>query len=539
MDAQGLRKDPKDEVETTPSASAHALEGVSGLSQSDWVRSLLAPIGERRAGDDPRYSDRFMAVKAEIDRLSGNDFGKIARLSEEILAHEGKDLRIAGYLVLGTVRTQGLDRFCEVIEFYAAFLDQYWDTCFPSSEAGRVQAYRWLANDRIEAALGELARAPASDADVMKRVERAVSGFRAAASRRMGDDGHWAGLEEWVRAFAADNALNDVKVSAAARSEGSAGASKEAFALATESDALLQLRKIADYYRGQKERAKALAIIYSYRWSGLVSPPQEGGRTRLPAPRAGAMAEIRTLRAQNASHESIFDACMSAFEEPGGQWNLDIQKATHEALSGLNDSAALSIQEAQLRSLLARCVDVQDFRYEDGTAFADEATREWLHGFLGAAPADAASTDAGVTDEASREIMKRAAKVAVNQNLHAGLALLEALPDRTGRQKFLKSLGHVRLCIKTRNLDMALAIIESLESQMKTLNLVAWEPALALDVWRAHAHVVKLLIADAEPPGKTSLTERLAEITATVCLVDLQEAARMKRNVKMKGALHE
>jgi type VI secretion system protein VasJ len=537
MGAQGLMKDPSDEIETTASASAPALGGEGGLSQSDWVGSLLAPIGDQGVGEDPRYSDRFMAVKTEIDRLSGNDFGTIARLSEEILAHEGKDLRIAGYLVLGTLRTQGLTRFCEVIEFYAALLDQYWDACFPRSEAGRVQAYRWLANDRIEAALAELAAASAGDADVMTRVERAVSGLCAAASRRMGQEGRWTGLEEWARTFAANNALNDVQVSVG-QSEGLAGAaSKEVFAVATESDALLQLRKIADYYLTQKERAKALAIMYSYRWSGLVSPPQEGGRTRLPAPRAGAMAEIRALKAQGASHESVLDACLSAFEEPGGQWNLDIQKAAHEALSGLNDAAALSVLEAHLRSLLTRCADAEHLRYEDGTAFADEATREWLGSFLATAPADAAPTESGVADKALKETIKRAAKVAVDQNLKAGLALLEDLPDRAGRQKFLKSLGHVRLCIKTKNLDMALAIIKSLEGQMEALNLAAWEPALALDVWRAHAHVVKLLIADAQPSGKTDLTERLAEIMAAVCRVDLQEAARMKRNIKMKGVL--
>lgn len=497
-----------------------------------WVSAIAMPIGVNGCGEDPRYGDRFALIKGEIDRLSGTNFEQVARLAREVLTEEGKDLRVAGYLILSTLYVEGPEGLLDAIEVYRGILDKYWDGCYPLKDTARIQSFDWLNSDRLETFLQQQ-NTERLNVATAQRLRDAVAGLNRVVRERMGNEApQWSRISTWVEQLCntKQEQISKHEQEQRAQDQRLRQASAEDAPL-TDSRAEAMVAKLGAFYRGRGERSRAVALLRAYRWGGLQIPPHEKGVTRIPPLRPGAFTELAALQEKGAP-ERVFEYCESLLLEPGGQWNMDIQLAAYQSLVGLNDTPSAQLLEAEATGLVGRCGALLELRYEDGTPFATEPALQWLQVPTSEAPA----TPTIEGDGAVEAVVRRAQEAAKNNkgDLVAGLSILRELPAETGRQRFIKRLEEARLCVKTAQADMALPIMEALDEEIRGSALAQWEPALAIAAWRLYVQVIKQELEKADLQRKEELRTRMRRINAAVCTTDIQEAARMNRPAKAK-----
>lgn len=525
------------ETPATPPLSAKVLE-------------LIQPIGSNGTGEDPRYSEQFAQIKQEIDRLSDANFELVMKLSREVLISGGKDLRVAGYLILSTLYCKGLPELPDAITVYRVIVDKLWDGCFPLKESARSQAFAWLNSDRMDTFIQQQNGDAASLAD-LQRLRDEIELLNKAVRLRLGDEApQWTRINAWVDNYLKEK-LNQKKSQDQEQREQSQkqsqtqGEQEERLRQSASSDAPLtesraeqQIGKIITFYRERGERAQSVALSRAIRWGGLLTPPNEAGVTRIPPFRANALNDLAALQASGAGPEQIFVLTENLLMEPGGQWNMDLQHIAHKALVGLNDTASVHVLEAELKSLLKRCAGLADLCYDSRVTFASETTKEWLNS-MATEGSSANEEQSGITaDSEIKEITIEASKACAGGNLVAGLEVLKELPGSTGRQRFIRRIEEARLCIKTKHTEMAMPMLDALDREIAKTDLSAWEPSLAVTVWRLQLKLIALELPKANSTQQHDLKARIKEINASICIADPYEAARMNRTTNDKGVTH-
>ena len=187
------------ELETAETLATAAAPAAPALPAS--VLELIQPIGSNGTGEDPRYSDEFAQIKQEIDRLSGANFELVMKLSREVLTSVGKDLRVAGYLILSTLYCKGIPELPEAITVYRMIMDKLWDGCFPVKDSARSQAFAWLNSDRMDTFIQQQNGEAASLAD-LQRLRDEIDLINKMARLRMGDEApQWTRINSWVDNF--------------------------------------------------------------------------------------------------------------------------------------------------------------------------------------------------------------------------------------------------------------------------------------------------------------------------------------------------
>lgn len=528
----------KDQAEPVVVASdvATAQEDSVARELPEWLKEIAQPINGG-AGEDPRYSDRFAAIKTEVDKLSGTDFKKIIDYSREILQEEGKDLRVAGYLIMGTLFTENTEGLADAIDAYNSIMENFWDGCYPLRESGRMQAYAWLNNDRISSFISQL-KEDALGIEDLQILNNSLDRLHKLAKQNLGSEANrWKSLGDWT-----SKALKEKKAAQARLTKERKEQEERLREVASIDGAITDgkagdlISKLANHFREQGELIRAIGILRSYRWGNLTTPPNENGVTRIPAIRPTALTEIQLLQTNNAAPVEIFNHCETAFLEPGGQWNMDLQLIANNALKAMKENGAADALENEVSGLVKRCPELQELSYDGGAPFASAEAKEWIEEIKSSNEGGGGSQfDVGHTEE-TKTIIKSAQKEAKGGSLLEGINLLKDLPDDSGRERFVKRLEEARLCVKARQPEMAMTILEDVEKKIDNRELANWEPALAIDTWRLLSLAIKQAIPKSDASQKPQFEKKLKEIHAAVCKIDLQEAVRMTSLKKAKGA---
>jgi type VI secretion system protein VasJ len=170
--------------------------------------------------------------------------------------------------------------------------------------------------------------------------------------------------------------------------------------------------------------------------------------------------------------------------------------------------------------------------------FANEITKEWLNSLATEAPAESEEPAGSTADTEVKNITIAASKACTGGNLVAGLEVLKELPGNTGRQRFIRRIEEARLCIKTKQTEMAKSMLDALDREIVRSDLSAWEPAIAISVWRLQLKQIAIDLPKANSTQQQELKTRIQEINALICIADPYEAARINRTTVNKGANH-
>ncbi|MFP3565147.1 type VI secretion system protein TssA [Paraburkholderia sp. SIMBA_030] len=504
---------------------------------SDWLRPLPTVDGNG-VGRDPGYDDAFMVVKEEIGKLSEIDNALIASSCEQLIKEVGKDLRLAGYYVFARVRQDGAAGFADGLELTAALVDRFGPALQPARDEAKRAALEWVATARV---LDQLDR---HDAFAPADLERAM----AALNLIMGRTGEWPeaarpnlqplasrfeGKEEPARA---DTDATATRPGASALSSGGTAIA----GIASVRDALEQARVVAQFLRNQENGyLPSVRLIRCVRWDTLHDvPPANGqGRTRLAPPRSELRQQFKRLVLQKQWHE-LLERVEGAYMEGVNHLWLDLQYFQHVALdhAGAPCTEWRDILRADFALFLERLNGIERLAFSDGTAFADDATLEWIASHAVVRNLDEgealAALPVSADDESGaagnwQEMERQARDLTQSQGLEGALAWLAGLPGiRSERQRYLQRWVMARVADHAGRADTALHLLGELDEGAQAYQLARWEPSLTFEVKHHLLTTLKALLTrkDADKP---MLAQRIEKLRGELTVLDPARAVAL------------
>jgi type VI secretion system protein VasJ len=495
-----------------------------------WSSWLVPFSGDHPCGRDPGYEDAFFELKDEAAKLTGIDDALIVRSCEQLIQETGKDLRVAGYYTFARLRQDGPAGFADGLELTAALVDSFGVALLPARAETKKGALEILATTRMVDLLDS--RGEFAPADL----ERAIAALHLLVMRT----GEWPeaarpNLHPLVARFERNGeSQRSVHLEPDSPQQASQGApGKVTGTVSSTRDLLDQTRTMATWLRDQENGyLPSVRLVRSVRWDTLheVPPADAQFRTRLVPPRSELRQQMKRLMLQKHWHE-LLERVEGAFMEGVNHLWFDLQYFQHVALDhvGAPYSAWRELLRADFALFLERLPGIERLAFNDGTAFADDTTLEWIARHAVVRDLEAGETvapfpvSADSDDGASGdwpEIEAQARDLAASQSLEAAFAWLESLPGmRTERQRYLQRFVMARLADHAGRTDAALPLLAELDAATQTVPLVRWEPALAFEVKHQLIKALKT-VSGRKDADRPALARRIDQLQGELTVLD-------------------
>ncbi len=503
-------------------------------SQAERWQPWLQPISAGSpVGEDPGYDDDFQRMREEVNQLSGADAERVVQLAEKLLIHTCKDLRVATYYLWARLQKDGEAGLADGLMLLAALVERYAADILPTRPNSRKMALEWLASAKVldslslypEVVRSEAERTVAALAWLERGLEAwpqeqrpALGALYGALSARLTQSG---GVDALVPQHSASHESNQQM------------AAPTATAIKSGRDLLDNGRALSGYLREQPQGwLAAHRLMKSLRWDTVhQAPPQEAnGNTRLASPRADYRAQLKRLYLQQSWTE-LLDQVERVYAEGVNHFWLDLQWYLYQALNkqpAPQDSWA-DIVKRDLGMFLERLPGLELLQWNDGTPFADEATRDWITQHVsGNRPQQWLPAPKAVLTTADAEILSLEGEAQVqadSDGVEVALAWLAARPGiHTGRQRWLLRLLMARVAEQYGKSDLAVHLLGELDATAQQHALAAWEPELNFEV---KARLLKLLRLKAQrnDADKPTLARRTEALLAALVAIDPVRAA--------------
>jgi type VI secretion system protein VasJ len=474
------------------------------------------------AGISVRYAAEFEQLQAELQKLDSLspstgtavriNWQEVIGLSTEILTKKSKDLVVAGFLCRALFEVQGYPGLSGGLQCLHGMVSRFWDVLYPETSRmrGRLGALAWIS---AKVGLAVVHRVPAAgEREALKICDQLVDSLETLLSDKFKDNGpKFTELRDALRAHARNIEFDEPSAAPASSPRASSPAILPSVdvitslencgrAVATGADLLW---KAASFARSQDS-----VQPWPYRTVRVVTwlqvdalPAQVENTTRIPPPPPHLTKGYQALIVQQAWKELINQAEEQVRHTPF--W-LDLHRYCDLALSRLGPSHAHARHAvtAELIAFLHRFPEILEYRFSDGTPFADEETQSWIDSELLSAfqsnviaiPAAANDMD-GCTDlrAKAQELMQ------AGQFRDALSVYVDGIANTTvPRRQFRTRLDLVQLCLDAGHVKIALSHLDILDRQLKSGSLETWEPMLAREV----LHTLWAALQRCMPDGK-------------------------------------
>ncbi|HET9743030.1 MAG TPA: type VI secretion system protein TssA [Terriglobales bacterium] len=252
--------------------------------------------------------------------------------------------------------------------------------------------------------------------------------------------------------------------------------------------------RAAEYLRKQDASLVAPYLVTraicwgELRWQG--DSPDE---TFLASPSTEVRQALRQFF-RDSNWEELLRGVEDAMSTPCGRAWIDLQRYAWESCYNLSYSAVAKAICSETRALLEDYPSLLSASLSDGTAAADQATRDWVRdNVMPAAAADEAQEAPAMhyeQPEASHENGKADYFDAAFQLARSGRVgeaiedfSREAAREVSGRERFRRQMQLAQICLSTRHEALAYPILQSLAQEVERRNLLDWEePAFLAQV---------------------------------------------------------
>ena len=542
--------------ESSASESSASEATDQAVAPSPFLQKVQAPISdEEPAGGKVTYDDDFQQLKTQINEIgaaSGSaDYGKIVKLGRRILTEKSKDLRAAGYLVIGEARLNGASGMAEAVKGVRVLIDTFWEELYPAKRRmrGRGNALQFIS-DRLGDWLEVTAFEP-DDRDALVAARDDLKAIQDFGLKEMGEDA--PSLSGLLKTF--DKAIKKLpdpepELSEAPEASGTAedaeGADEKSPAqqragrapapteIASDSNAKNAVTRAVAYFRAADTTDPIpYRLIRTIRWGALRTvPPNESGKTRLEAPRAQRREYLSGLLDQD-DYETLIEEAESSFQAGSFHVWLDGQRLLASALGALGkpyeDARTAVMLDTAL--LVQRLPELPTLSFSDGTPFASPLTAEWLEmqvqPLLGGGDGAAQPGRTVVEDmmpvtthyEEARQQLTAGDLAGALEHMHDGAA-----QDTTQKEQFHRRFYVATLCVKGGKPAVALPLLEALDDLIARHALDAWNPPLALAVWTTLHQCCDQLVQQASGDERDALAKRSEQAFAKICRVDARHA---------------
>lgn len=437
------------------------------------------------AGTDVRYEADFLALQAEIDKLSslsgaagGVNWELVATLGWRIVCEQSKDILAAAWLAVAWLETQGSVGLGRGLELLAGLTENFWPELWPPLKRlrARLNAIQWW-QEKTSAWLDKY-QGPALEPAVSQSLRESAKNLNRLLAERSDEAPPLADLIRLIERLpvAAPEAPKPespaVAESSAPAAEApiakpqDAASARQLLAEAAESFVELSLAEKDESSLGDPWLWKASRLRLWLKLSQMP-PHDENKRTLLTPPPP-------ELRGNIVSHleNGRWLAALEAAENQTGAYLfwLDLHAFCARALGALGHQAAAEAVRQEVLNLVAQWPGLEKLAFNDGSPLADAETRLWLSG----PQTEAASAPAG-------PLAKVDELLAAGDNSAALSALTEALEGADGEEKFRLRLRQLELLLRAGRRRTAAGLADTLMAQLEAQNLAQWQPALALE----------------------------------------------------------
>ncbi len=510
------------------------------------IALLLAPISQQApTGEDPLYSDEFVLIKNELEKLSDNDYSAIVTLAEEILKTEGKDLRVAGYYLLASTYISGVDGFIQGLMLYRLLLENFYEDIHPLRPNSRQNTLQWLSNDKLFAFFKQAVDKASSKqiSALMEQVElfnktiisvtseetlrlTAIYNVTKETAKRVVPETSPTEPTSVTHNTSPTSPVSSSSEVTRIQSNTKPALSQAAGDNLSDTELLSLMRKIVNQFNGKGDYLRGIAYARAVRWGGLSMPPNENGKTRMVSPRQAGMSQISSLLAQG-DHDAAFRLCEGTFFEAAGHVRLDLQCYAHRAAKAMGQQDVANCIAYETAALLKRLPGLEQLRFDDDTPFANAETIAWLNSINPNQTAGAALMSDDGEDDDLQNIILQAQELANEQGLTQAIAQLDTYRAKTEKQRYQWRLAMAQLCLEQGRADLAHPMLEELMDQAERTSLPTWDTRLAMNVATQLQTAIRGVMANATEQNMTHYEQQLDAITAQMCRWDLALAAQV------------
>ncbi|MGH7451877.1 MAG: type VI secretion system protein TssA [bacterium] len=484
-------------------------------------------------------------AKSFASETGGIDYPMIVELAAKILSEKSKDLRVAGYLCFALWRSRRFAGLAEGLMAIHILLQEFWEGLFPAQSrlAARKAAIEFLTQKLPEAL--EAAEVQVDDREPLESAKQTLTELQKEMTAKIPQSDFllMGTIQAVGKCLAKVPAKQEPHPGPQAGPQPVAGLQSEPGTppsptpgrgpIRTSDDAVTAIREAAKFLRGQDRKSAApYRLARSMRWDVLVNePPSDNGKTKIDAPPAPRREYFAKLQ-QGSQWDKLLDEGEATFPEKPFYFWLDLQRfivAAMDALGSDFQHARMAILQ-ELAILLQRVPKLPSLTFSDGTRFADPVTQSWIEEtvmpVLGSGEGAGIGPAGPALDSDLAALFAEAKKFLAKGDLAAAIAYLQngATLDVSGKNRFLRRLHMATICLRGGQVKMARPLLEDLSEEIDKIALAAWEPALALEVWKNLYECYGSLTASAPPAGKAALQEHADRVFEKMCRLDLSYA---------------
>lgn len=511
----------------------------SSARSAHYLVVAKTPIAQDNfCGEDIRFSNEYEALELELNKAQSMEEGikvdwqKVLDLSEAILQTQSKDLRVGAWLVWALYQKESFAGLMAGVGMLCHLCQHHWQAVHPLKVRTRAAAFSWLL-PRMDQVLVESVPIKEQLPLFQLLLER-LHGLETLLTLHLADDAPLMLPLCRRLKLMIDRAVNNLPGPVESTVAQIKQAASQLFAPGSPVDNEKEAQKAL---RGQQENARtlctwwlrqkatdirALRLNRTLLWLPIDTLPERNSEhvTALRGPPADKLKSYQDRFSQGAFADLLVDLEASISASPF--W-FDGQRMAWECQQGLNADLAMREVEVQFSLFLQRLPTVVELKFHDGVPFADAETRSWISAhvlvhFQAASSPMTVQTDyqQAVWEEAYEDalpILRRDGLKPAVQLLKQGLQAAQG-----GRVRFFWQLSLARLCHQAKKYELAKAQLETLDQQLLSSGLAAWEPDLALQVLHLLYRCCELL------PQNAVVRERKDDIFQRLCHLDIEVA---------------
>ena len=223
---------------------------------------------------------------------------------------------------------------------------------------------------------------------------------------------------------------------------------------------------------------------------------------------------------EQANYEVLAREAEVSFQQSPFHFWLDLQRFLATALENLGAPAkpALDAVVEEAAGLHRRLPGLAQLTFQDGTPFADTATKDWLESISRGSGEPALSSKAKAPADLEEDLQNARARV-VDGDLMGAIRILESGISSPETQ-FERRLASAELCLRANRPDAARSILEGLDETIKRHQLDIWAPDRAFDALKLYVRAANTLMANAPNPEKPLFKKQADELFERLCRID-------------------
>lgn len=491
----------------------------------------------RFAGSDMRFSSEYEFLESELGKAqsmhgsSQPDWHKVLETSEQLLRQQSKDLRVAVWLTWALHQRESFAGLLAGLGLLRYLCEQHWPALYPEKPRTRGAAFSWLVL-RLEPLFTE-SLSLQSQQPLFQSVLEHLARLDELWAEHLLDDAplllpiRRQLAQRLERAAQGDLPASGMSGVIAQVKQVTTQLLKPEAVVANEKDAHKVLRTLQDqarplcawWLRQNAADLRALRLNRTLAWLALVSYP-DADNERVTTLRGPAADKLK--RYQERFAQGHYADLLLALEASlaGALFWFDGLYRVWQCLEALQADLAMTELEVSFALLLQRLPNLPEFRFHDGTPFADADTRNWIalqvtrHLQRPESPAMVADADPEPWEMALQDAAARLRKDGLKSAMHELTQGMHAA--RGDRVRFHWRLAQARLCVQAGKHEVAKIQLEHLDHELQRLGLERWEPELALQVTQLLHRCCDLL------PQNHAVRERKEETHRRLCLFDLE-----------------